>query len=73
MDRYEDRVMDDICNAINEYAEDRKNHELHVEISLAWDDEDEFEHEGYYTSIADAIAALTRISNLVQAAKEDMI
>ena len=64
MDEFADRVMNDICDAINEYARDRKNHHLEVEISLAWDDEDEYEHEGYYSSIDDAIKALTSLKEM---------
>lgn len=43
-----------------EYAEGRKNHHLQFEISIAWDDDDEFEHEGYYNSVDDAIEALLK-------------
>lgn len=43
-----------------EYEASRKNHELHFEISIAWDDDDEFEHEGYYHSVDDAIEALLK-------------
>lgn len=43
-----------------EYEASRKYHELHFEISIAWDDDDEFEHEGYYHSVDDAIEALLK-------------
>lgn len=32
-----------------------------IEISLEWDDSGEFEHEGYYDSIDDAIRALKKM------------
>lgn len=70
MDEFADRVMNDICDAINEYARERKNHHLEVEISLAWDDEDEFEHEGYYHSIDDAINALISLKNMEKELQE---
>lgn len=54
------QMYNDICDALNAYAEDRKNHKLHFEISIAWDDDDEFEHEGYYHSANEAIAALIK-------------
>ena len=47
-------------NQLEEYQENRKNHHLQFEISLAWDDDDEFEHEGYYNSVDDAIKALLK-------------
>ena len=34
--------------------------EPQVEISLAWSDDDDFEHEGYYNSVDDAIKALLK-------------
>lgn len=37
----------------------KENHHLQFEISIAWDD-DEFEHEGYYNSVDDAIEALLK-------------
>ena len=42
----------------------RKNHHLEIEISIAWDDEDEFQHEGYYSSIDDAIEALISLKRM---------
>lgn len=36
---------------------------LQFEISIAWDDDDEFEHEGYYNSVDDAIEALLKYKN----------
>lgn len=38
----------------------KDTHHLQFEISIAWDDDDEFEHEGYYNSVDDAIAALMK-------------
>lgn len=35
-----------------------------VEISLAFSDEDDFEHEGFYNNIDEAIEALERIKEL---------
>lgn len=37
-----------------------KNHHLKFEISIAWDDSDEFKHEGYYNSVDDTINALLK-------------
>ena len=61
-------AMDDACGLSDdelekwceEYEASRKDHELHFEISIAWDDDDEFEHEGYYHSVDDAIEALLK-------------
>ena len=61
-------AMDDACDLSDnelekwceEYEASRKDHELHFEISIAWDDDDEFEHEGYYHSVDDAIEALLK-------------
>ena len=39
-------------------TKDKKH--LQFEISIAWDDDDEFEHEGYYDNVDDAIAALMK-------------
>ena len=44
----------------NQFEEYNKNHRLQFEISLAWDDDDEFEYEGYYNSVDDAINALLK-------------
>ena len=46
----------------NQFEEYKENHNLQFEISIAWDD-DEFEHEGYYNSIDDAIEALLKYKN----------
>lgn len=54
---------DDIDASIEEYVEGRKNHHLQFEISIAWDDDDEFEYEGYYDSVDDAIEALLKYKN----------
>lgn len=51
---------DNIDASIEEYEASRKDHELHFEISIAWDDDDGFEHEGYYNSVDDAIEALLK-------------
>ena len=51
---------DDINSSIEEYMKTRKDHHLQFEISIAWDDDDEFEHEGYYHSVDDAIEALLK-------------
>ena len=54
-------IMDkDLEKWCEEYEASRKDHELHFEISIAWDDDDEFEHEGYYHSVDDAIEALLK-------------
>lgn len=54
-------IMDkDLEKWCEEYEASRKGHELHFEISIAWDDDDEFEHEGYYHSVDDAIEALLK-------------
>ena len=42
-----------------EWLKTRKNHHFEIEISIAWDN-DEFEHEGYYNSVDDAIEALLK-------------
>lgn len=44
----------------NQFEEYKENHHLQFEISIAWDDDDEFEHEGYYNSVDDAIEALLK-------------
>lgn len=43
----------------NQFEDYKENHHLQFEISIAWDD-DEFEHEGYYNSVDDAIEALLK-------------
>ena len=42
--------------------DDEMKNEMHLqfEISIAWDDDDEYEHEGYYNSVDDAIEALLK-------------
>ena len=35
-----------------------------IEISIAWSEDDEFEHEGYYDSVDDAIKALLKYKNI---------
>ena len=44
----------------NQFEEYNKDRHLQFEISLACDDDDEFEHEGYYNSVDDAINALLK-------------
>ena len=56
MDKMYESLEEDIYNAVMDYV---KNHHLKFEISIAWDD-DEFEHEGYYNSVDDAINALLK-------------
>lgn len=52
---------DDINLSIEEYIKTHKGNEPHFKISIAWDDDDdEFEHEGYYNSVDDAIKALLK-------------
>ena len=55
---------DDINSSIEEYMKSRKDHHLEIEISIAWDDEDEYEHEGYYHTIDDAIKALISLKKM---------
>lgn len=50
-------TWDILDKMIEEYE---KNHHLQFEISIAWDDDDEFEHEGYYDNVDDAIKALIK-------------
>ena len=57
-------IYNNLCDALNKYVEERKNHHLEIEIGIAWDDEDEFEHHGYYASIDEAIAALLELKKL---------
>lgn len=72
-------AIDDACGFIDdelekwyeEYKASRKDHELHFEISIAWDDDDEFEHEGYYHSVDDAIEALLRLKQMEKDFQED--
>lgn len=56
--------MDDFMKDYNEYMKTRKDHHLEVEISIAWDDEDEYEHEGYYHTIDAAIEALISLKEM---------
>ena len=55
---------DAINSSIEKYIESRKGHHLEIEISIAWDDEDEYEHEGYYHTIDDAIKALMNLKEI---------
>lgn len=43
----------------------KKLSKLQIEISIAWDD-DEFEHEGYYNSVDDAIQALLKYKKYIE-------
>ena len=58
---YIDKAYDEFCDYVKATAEEFvENHHLQFEISIAWDDDDEFEHEGYYDNVDDAIAALMK-------------
>ena len=57
-------TWDGLDKMIEEYEASRKDHHLEIEISIAWDDEDEFEHEGYYHTIDDAIKALISLKEM---------
>ena len=59
-DEVQQAFLDDINSSIEEYIKTRKDHHLCFEISIAWDDDVEFEHEGYYHSVDDAINALLK-------------
>lgn len=55
------KAYEEFCNYVKDTAEEFvKNHHLQFEISIAWDDDDEFEHEGYYNSVDEAIQALLK-------------
>ena len=56
--------MDNFIEDYNEWLKTRKDHHLEIEISTAWDDEDEYEHEGYYHTIDDAIKALLSLKQM---------
>ena len=64
MEEVRQALWDDINSSIEEYIKTRKDHHLEIEISIAWDDEDEFEHEGYYHTIDDAIKALISLKEM---------
>ena len=56
---YTDKAYEEFCDYVKDTIEDFvENHHLCFEISIAWDDDDEFEHEGYYNSVDEAINAL---------------
>lgn len=59
----DDAGGDELEKWCEEYEASRKDHKSRFEISIAWDDDDEFEHEGYYSSVNDAIAALMKYKN----------
>lgn len=61
VDEIYESFEEDIYNGVMDYV---KNHHLQFEISIAWDDDDEFEHEGYYDSVDDAINALMKYKEM---------
>lgn len=62
---FNDKAYEEFCDYVKETVEDFiENHHLQFEISIAWDDDDEFEHEGYYDSVDDAIKALLKYKNI---------
>lgn len=65
--------QDDINSSIEEYIKTRKDHHLKIEISIAWDDENEYEHEGYYHTIDDAIKALISLKEMEKDFQEGKI
>ena len=61
---YTDKAYEEFCDYVKDTIEDFvKNHHLQFEIRIAWDDDDEFEHEGYYNSVDEAIDALENYRN----------
>ena len=61
---YLEKARKEFCNYVENAVKDYfKNHHLRFEISIAWDDDDEFEHEGYYNSVDEAINALENYRN----------
>lgn len=59
------KAYEEFCDYVKNTVEDFvENHHLQFEISIAWDDDDEFEHEGYYDNVDDAIAALTKYKEI---------
>ena len=63
VDKAYEEFCDYVKNTVEEFVE---NHHLQFEISIAWDDDDEFEHEGYYNNVDDAIAALMKYKEELQ-------
>ena len=62
---YINKAYDEFCDYVKETVEEFvKNHHLQFEISIALDDDDEFEHEGYYDNVDDAIAALMKYKEI---------
>ena len=55
VDKIYESLEKDVYNSIMDYV---KNHHLRFELSVAWDDDDEFEHEGYYDSADELIERL---------------
>ena len=56
---WEKSVIRQMEEAIYKEAEEKlEQGPLKVEISFLWDEDGEFEHDGYYNSIDDAIEAL---------------
>ena len=64
MDNFIDEAYEEFVDWVEaEVLADREGHHLQFEIRIAWDDEDEFEHEGYYDSVDMAIEALENYKN----------
>lgn len=62
-----DKAYEEFCDYVKNTVEEFvANHHLQFEISIAWDDDDEFEHEGYYDNVDDAIAALMKYKEELQ-------
>ena len=71
MANYIDKAYDEFCDYVKATAEEFiKNHHLQFEILIAWDDDDEFEHEGYYDNVDDAIAALISLKEMEKELQE---
>lgn len=61
---YVNKACKEFCDYVKDGVKDYfKNHHLRFEISVAWDDDNEFEHEGYYDSVDEAINALENYRN----------
>lgn len=60
-----DEAMREIeANIRKEIENFSTNNHLKVEISIAWGNEEEYEHEGYYRTIDDAIDALISLKEM---------
>ena len=58
-------MTDDMYDAlyeavVNDVMDFIKNHHIRFEISVAWDNDDNFEHAGYYDNVDDAMEALIK-------------